>query len=597
MPVSVTTRSYDFTRSGANTAETVLTPAAVRTRGVKQALVLRTPDDPRLEAQPLYLAEFEVGGLQRDVIIQATMGNRIYAWDADTGDALWRADLGPPVQGALAIGPDGKNAIDSNNTNVLWGVLSTPVIDRAAGRLYVCYWSSADGIWTNAHHFLARVDLATGAVIQPVLDLEGVTFHPGGQLEPLAFNTAERKQRAALSMLKGAVLIPFGSVAETGGDARGWLIAVDIASWSFAAAWCSTVEKGGGGGIWMSGAGPAIGQDGSIWLVTGNGKFDGVHNFGESVVRLSYTPPARGSGGALSVTGWWTPWTDAARRTGNPGGARVAALLPKRIPTNFRLGPFLAARGMADLDDPWLDQDLGASGIVLVEELGIGLVSGKDGILYTIRLDHPGNTTKDNLTQAKTPANYDKLATPPILYTFFDPGVQPAPPNPAALNKYAGNKTHHLHGTPLVWKTARRGWMHFCGGENGNLRAWQIEANRSSTYLACGQASASPNAGDHGGMPGWSINLSANGSSGGVVWAMMPYGDANLSPPTQSRLLAYDAEDFARFGDGGGEIMPLWDSQDWGWNMLHPKFNRPVPVDGKVLVPTYGGALLVLTLA
>jgi hypothetical protein len=147
--------------------------------------------------------------------------------------------------------------------------------------------------------------------------------------------------------------------------------------------------------------------------------------------------------------------------------------------------------------------------------------------------------------------------------------------------------------------------MHYCGGENGNLRAWHLEGDLSSTYQGCSEAFASPdsavspdpNLNAHGGMPGWSINLSANGAADGVIWAMMPYGDANKSPPPQSRLLAYDAENFGRFADGSGEVVPLWDSQDWAWNMLHPKFNRPVPVDGKVLVPTYGGELLVLTLA
>ena len=136
----------------------------------------------------------------------------------------------------------------------------------------------------------------------------------------------------------------------------------------------------------------------------------------------------------------------------------------------------------------WGDQDLGASGIVLVEELGIGLVSSKDGVLYTISLADPGKTLPTDLTPAATPSNYARLAAPPILYTYFDAAVRPAPDNPAALNILSGNVTHHLHGTMLAWKSARHGWMHFCGGENGNLRAWQLRPDRSSTYLACSVA-------------------------------------------------------------------------------------------------------------
>ncbi|MEX3936340.1 PQQ-binding-like beta-propeller repeat protein [Paraburkholderia phymatum] len=589
MNVSVTTRSFDGTRSGAQLHETVLTPAAVRARGIKQALVLKTPDDRQLEAQPLYLAGARVGGGTHDTIFQATMGNCVYAWDADTGSVLWRTSLGPPVKRAKAI--------DQHLINDHWGILSTPVIDLSTNRLYVCYWSSPSGKWADGHHYLASLDIATGKETHPAIDFEGATFDPGHNLHPLAFRSLERKQRAALALVDGIVLVPFGTIAESDNEAHGWLIAVDTRSWKQTATWCSTA-RGSGGGIWMSGSGPAIQSDGSIWLVTGNGEFDGVVDFGESVARLRYVPPpANNVNGKFEVTGWWTPWTDDGRLGKNPGGEAVAALLPERMPSNFRVGPYLASLGMEAMGDTWADQDLGASGIVLIEDLGIALVSGKDGILYTIRLDQPGNTRQADLAPAHVAANFAKLAAPPILYTYFDPSINPAPTDPAALNVYAAQRTHHLHGTPIVWKSAARGWMHYCGGENGNLRAWQLNADKSSAYLACSEAYASPECTKpYGGMPGWSIALSANGGDSAVVWAMIPYGDANMTI-TNSRLLAYDAQDFGRYADGSGQIVPLWDSQDWNWNLLHPKFNRPIVVDGRVLVPTYGGELLVLTLA
>jgi hypothetical protein len=139
--------------------------------------------------------------------------------------------------------------------------------------------------------------------------------------------------------------------------------------------------------------------------------------------------------------------------------------------------------------------------------------------------------------------------------------------------------------------------MHFCGGENGNLRAWTLGATKASAYLGCSQAAASAQARvPPGGMPGWSICLSASGENDGVVWGMIPYGDANIQL-TNSRLLAYDAANLGKFPDGSGEVVPLWDSQQWNWNFLHPKFNRPIAVNGKVIVPTYDGRVLVLGLA
>ena len=245
----------------------------------------------------------------------------------------------------------------------------------------------------------------------------------------------------------------------------------------------------------------------------------------------------------------------------------------------------------------WSDQDLGASGIVLVEQLGIGLVSGKDGILYTINLHNPGETAPTDLAPTTAPANYAKLAAAPILYTYFSPSMNPATPNPATLNQLPGNVTHHLHGTPVYWLSAAHGQMHFCGGENGNLRAWALGPTKSSTYLGCSAAVASADSPiPPGGMPGWSISLSANGNNDGIVWAMIPYRDANMEL-TNGRLLAYDAANLARFADGSGEVVPLWDSQDWGWSFLHPKFNRPIAVGGKVIVPTYDGRVFVLGLA
>ena len=595
MSFDVLTRSFDLARTGANTAEIVLTPAAVQARGIKLLQTLLT-DDPRLEAQPLYVAGLNLGGHSHNVIYQATMANTVFAWDADSGDLLWKTNLGTPI--------NGTNEIDAHNINIKWGILSTPVIDRAAGVLYACAWISPDktGNWKTGQHFVAALDITTGTLIpgKPLLNLEGAVYNPGHGAASQAFKSAERKQRSALALTNGVVIICFGSIQETAQSARGWVIAVDTAGWQVAANWCSTA-RGSGGGIWMSGAGPAIQSNGAIWVVTGNGEFDGEVDFGESVVCLNYTPAKGKTGASLKVAGWWTPWTDDGRTGGSlegeDGAGPTVAALPKA--SNFRTVPHLARQGVAamDMGGAWGDQDLAASGIVLVEQLGIGLVSCKDGLLYTINLANPGDTTPADLAPATTPANYARLAAPPILYTYFDPTVNPATPNPATLNVLSGNVTHHLHGTPVAWQSAAHGQMHFCGGENGNLRAWALGPTGVSTYLACGAAVASAASPvPPGGMPGWSISLSANGTTGGVVWAMIPYGDANMSL-TNGRFLAYDAANLSQFNGGAGELVPLWDSQTWGWNFLHPKFNRPIATNGKIIVPTYDGRVLVLGLA
>ena len=120
-----------------------------------------------------------------------------------------------------------------------------------------------------------------------------------------------------------------------------------------------------------------------------------------------------------------------------------------------------------------------------------------------------------------------------------------------------------------------------------------------SAYLACSAEYASPNAPvPLGGMPGSMIALSSDGAGGGIVWALMPYGDANMEL-TAGRFIAYDAQDFGVYTDGSKQIVPLWDSQDWGEGcaFTHPKFNLPVVFVGKVFVPTYDGRVDVYGLA
>jgi hypothetical protein len=139
----------------------------------------------------------------------------------------------------------------------------------------------------------------------------------------------------------------------------------------------------------------------------------------------------------------------------------------------------------------------------------------------------------------------------------------------------------------VLWRSAVHGLMHFCGGENGNLRAWSIDASGVSTYLASSAEVASAQSPvPPGGMPGWMISLSANGDRDGIVWALIPYTDANMSL-SAGRFLAYDAQDFASFAGGGRQIVPIWDSQDWGQGcaFTHPKFNP------SFLLPTIAKAL------
>jgi hypothetical protein len=622
MPPAITTRSCDLARTGVNNSETVLTATAVRAKGIVKLFSIPIPDDPRLEAQPLAVGGVRLGNDQtHDLILQATMGNSIYAFDAATGAKIWEKSLGRPIRGT----PD----IDGHMTNVNWGILSTPVIDEAAGILYACAWISEDGTASKGQHFLAALKIADGSLAHPMLNLEGAVYTPKG-LPAQKFVSAQRKQRAGLTLTQNHVLIPFGTIAETSQTARGWLLAVDVGSWRLAAAWCSTVT-GFGGGLWQSGAAPAIGPDGSIYVITGNGAFSPQHgDFGESIVKLRLRT---GNPASIEVVSWWAPWTDAGR-TGAVAQLADALAEPEHepaLPSNVsktavaghakRMGLAMHASSLremahvtvttgADENDQliapavanfaatmsgsiWDDQDFGSGGPVYVATARAVLAAGKDGILYTVNAESLGDTQPADLTPNHSAANYAKLRAQPILYTYFDPTIPPAPASPDALNKFIDGATRHLHGTPLLLQSATHGTMHFVGGENSALRAWTIAADGSTTYQAGSNEIASAQSPrPSGGMPGWSITLAANHGVDGIIAAMIPYKDSNmtLSP---GRFLIYDAQNFAANPDGSKRMQVIWDSENFGPEhaFTHPKFNRPIIWNGRIYRPTYDGRL------
>jgi hypothetical protein len=615
MAPSVTTRSYDNARTGATDHETALSATAVRTRGIVKLFSMPIPDDPRLDAQPLAVGGVRMAsGQVHDVIFQASMGNTVYAFDAATGAELWKRNLGRPINGTTEI--------DMHSTNVHWGILSTPVIDEGAGILYACAWISQDGTWQKGQHFLAALHLADGSLAHPqLLSLEGAVYaHPG--LPEQKFVSAERKQRAALTLLQGHVLIPFGTVKEDDRTAHGWLLAVDVRAWRVAATWCSTVT-GSGGGIWHSGGGPAVGADGSIFVVTGNGAFNPARgDFAESIVKLRL--PTDNSG-RLTVVSWWTPFTDRGRTGGQaPGpdlalpsnvqitsvlgharrmgigvgnmrgvGAQHVAVTPH--PDDAAIAPMVRQLVAAMNGADWrLDQDFGSGGPVFAQAAGAILTCGKDGILYTGKAAALGDTQPGDLTPAHAAANYAKLLMPPILYTYFDPGVQPAPTVETDLNhEFPGGGTRHLHGTLLLWRSNTHGVMHFVGGENSPLRAWTLAANGTTVYQAGSNEVASPQAAHPpGGMPGWGIALAGNQGADGIIVAMVPYKDSNMGA-SPGRFLVYDAQNFAQNPDGSKRLQVIWDSENFGaeHGFTHPKFNRPIIWNGRIYRPTYDGRI------
>src|SRR6478672_12840800 len=116
MALAVTTRSYDNARTGANTQQTVLTPALVGSNMLVKRFSLDVTDDPLIEAQPLFVSGVQLDGqAPRDIVYVCTMANNVWAFDADTGQTVWPKpiSLGRPIQPGVQL----------FNINVNWGIL------------------------------------------------------------------------------------------------------------------------------------------------------------------------------------------------------------------------------------------------------------------------------------------------------------------------------------------------------------------------------------------------------------------------------------------------------------------------------------------
>lgn len=303
---NVVTGQYNNSRNGANLGETVLTPSTVSPDAF--GFLFSQTVDAVFNAQPLYVQGLTIGNAVHNVVFVATMHDSVYAFDADTSQPpLWHVSLGTPVTTAAGI---------------KLGILSTPVIDIGAKTIFVTSYTSETGASVYRLHAL---NLLTGAEITNVAVQGAVpgsgdgsqttacAAANGAAIQPpcIPFVASQVLQRPALleDPGHGTIYLAFGVIG--GGEAtrpyHGWLIGYSYSSGTFTqttifnttqnatqvgqpctGASPATNQCGHGGGIWMSGRGPALDPAG-IYLVTGNGGYGGAGtgNWGESVLRVS----------------------------------------------------------------------------------------------------------------------------------------------------------------------------------------------------------------------------------------------------------------------------------------------------------------------
>ncbi len=293
--LDVLTVNYGSDRTNANLNERVLTTANVNAASFGRLFSL--PVDGFIYAQPLYVHGFAMPDKgTRNVVFVATMHNSVYAFDADSPqEPLWKVDLGPSVPSS-----------HYNFRDILpeVGILSTPVIDRDTGTLYAVA-NTVDG--DRYAYSLHALDIFSGAEkFGGPVEIQGSVqgSGAGGSDGVLPFNPFQHLQRPGLVLANGAVYVAFGSHADQM-PYHGWIFAYNAANLTEQVARFAVAPDGSAGSIWQSGRGMAADEDGNIYAVTANGDFNGLTNWGESVLKL-------GTAGGLAVLDWFTPdiWKD-----------------------------------------------------------------------------------------------------------------------------------------------------------------------------------------------------------------------------------------------------------------------------------------------
>ncbi|HEX3994880.1 MAG TPA: hypothetical protein VHX39_27195, partial [Acetobacteraceae bacterium] len=483
----------------------------------------------------------------------------------------------------------------------------TGVIDPDAKRLYQVCWISPDnsGNSATAQYFMFVLNVADGSQVVPRVLIEGKS-------ENQDFNAAMRKQRSSLveTNVNGVktVLGCSGTIFETGAGAAGWCFAFDVASNKVTAMLALTA--GEGAGVWMAGQGASADPQGFLYVMTGNGDFDGISQWGESVLKLQYTPPSGTTAANLKVVDHWTPWTDIARAgkkpppTLRPSGVSLASESLMQLGSDKMTVALRSATLKATINDQgrptvlvfpdmakgaWSDQDFGSAGPACIFAIGVCIASGKDGIAYPVKTAHMGGTTPADLTNPKT--NCAKLAAPPVWLTMSPGPVDACPTDSATLNFFPGGDTAHLHMTPVqFFDPVLNSWVIFAWGENSQLHKWKVSSTGALTYVAEGHEYASDNVREKppGGMPGGFCSGSSNGAdpNSALLYCTIPYGDANAQI-VNGRFLVYDPVHLA----ADGSLKVLWDSQQFNVQFVFNKFDPPVVDGGQIYVPNYNGGV------
>lgn len=489
----VLTQHNDLARTGWNNQETVLNTTNVKSSSFGK--LFSVDIDEEAYAQPLVVTGVNITSAgTKNVVYACTLNNTVYAIDADNGTLYWAKNFTPanyrvPIAGEMHPALCGGSYYDIAN-NI--GIVGTPVINKAANTMYfvtkvVNKSETVDnhiyktGLTpddeynyssTGFHQYLHAISLSTGSdtTNSPV---EITAAYPGTgdgtDGTYIYFDPRRQFNRGGLALSHGIVYIPFAAHCDWD-PCHGWLLGYNAATLAPKIVYATTPNDGRGG-IWMSGAAPAVDANGNIYVTTGNANEGQTTNPGVNVYSdLPSVLENRGDGvieltpnkldttaTSLSVNSYFTPFNYSLYNQGDWDFSIQTLLLP---------GTSMVATAC------------------------------KDDSLYLMAQSSLGGYNPSNNS---------------VLQTIYLNPASGAGELHASLAYFGGATTKYLYQL----------------GEKTVLQAIPVNSNSLGAPVSNGNASAWPN-GDMGGF----LSVSSNGSneSTGVLWVLQSQNGCPFSP-------------------------------------------------------------------
>jgi outer membrane protein assembly factor BamB len=227
------------------------------------------------------------------IVYAATLNNTVYAFDQATGAAVWNNPLGAPTAGGWTCG----------NVSPM-GILGTPVIDTAGGRIYVA------ALFADHTYHVIGLSLSTG-----VKQLDTTLAVSG-------FDWTIEQQRGALAVRNGFVYVPFGGRLGDCGNYHGYVVGVPTSGTGSLAVY-QTLDSGKG--IWGAG-GPVTDATGNVFATTGNGSCSTTTPRQSDAV-VSLNPTTLAMQGYFMPQDWQSNWCGPDQDLGSAGAVLISPSL------------------------------------------------------------------------------------------------------------------------------------------------------------------------------------------------------------------------------------------------------------------------------